>query len=127
MKSAAFSAWKDKAKKLETEGHVLYLALKDPRTPWYARAFIAVVVAYILSPIDLIPDFIPVLGYIDDLLVLPAGIYITLKMIPRDVLEECREKAVSSTITGRSGWIAAAIIVIVWLLVIYLVVRAIWL
>jgi uncharacterized membrane protein YkvA (DUF1232 family) len=127
MKFAALGAWKDKARKLETEVYVLYLAVKDPRTPWYARAFVAVIVAYILSPVDLIPDFIPVLGYLDDLLILPAGIYLTLKMVPRDVMEEHRMKAVKLPIAGRSRWIAAAIIVIVWLLVIYLVVMAIWL
>jgi uncharacterized membrane protein YkvA (DUF1232 family) len=89
----------------------------------YAKIFVAIVVAYALSPIDLIPDFIPVLGYIDDLIIIPAGIYISLKMIPREVLDECREKAQSTFFDSKTKWAAALIIILIWLLATYLVVR----
>ena len=117
---------KQKAKSLKTEIYVLYLAYKDPRVPWYAKAFMLVVVAYFLSPIDLIPDFIPVLGYVDDLIIVPAGIFLALKMIPRDVMEECRGKARSEPIAGKAKWIATLVIISVWLLVLYFLVRFIW-
>ena len=103
--------------------HALYLALGDRRVPWYAKAFLAVVVAYALSPIDLIPDFIPVLGYLDDLVLIPAGIYLALRMIPGDVLAECRQRAGSEPIAGKSRWAAAAVIILIWLTALYLVLR----
>ena len=101
------------------------MAYKDPRVHWYAKVFIAAIVAYALSPIDLIPDFIPVLGYLDDLIIIPAGISLSLKMIPKEVLEECREKAKSETISSKSKWIVAFIIVLIWLLTAYLVLNII--
>ena len=85
--------WKERAKKLKTEIQALLIAYRDPRTPWTARACVWLVVAYALSPIDLIPDFIPVLGYLDDLLLLPLGIGLALRLIPADVMEEARKKA----------------------------------
>ena len=85
--------WRQQARKLKLETYALYLAYRDPRVPWYAKVFTLLVVAYALSPIDLIPDFIPVLGYLDDLLLVPLSIYIALKMIPGRVMQECREKA----------------------------------
>jgi len=115
--------WKEKARQLKTEVYVLYLALRDPRTTWYAKALVAVIIAYALSPIDLIPDFIPVLGYLDDLILIPAGIYLALKMIPGEVLEEYRQKARSESISSKSRWVAAAFIILVWLLVIFLIIR----
>jgi len=78
---------------LKKETHALYLASRHPRTPWYAKAFIAAVVAYAVSPIDLIPDFIPVLGYLDDLVLVPLGIAVALRMIPPPVMAECRVRA----------------------------------
>src|SRR5918999_619753 len=81
------------AARLKRELFALHLAARDPRTPWYAKVLVAGVVAYALSPIDLIPDPIPILGYLDDLLLLPLGIYLALKMIPEPVLAECRQKA----------------------------------
>ncbi len=114
---------KEKAKQLKTDTYALYLAYKDPRVPLYAKIFVAIVVAYALSPIDLIPDFIPVLGYIDDLIIIPAGIYLSLKMIPCEVLEECREKAQSTSIDNKTKWAAALIIILIWLLAVYLVFR----
>ena len=114
---------KEKAVQLQTDTYALYLAYKDPRVPWYAKIFVAIVVAYALSPIDLIPDFIPVLGYLDDLIIIPAGMYLSLKMIPREVLEECRGKAQSAVIDDKTKWFAAFIIVLVWFIVAYLIFR----
>ena len=114
---------REKVRQLKTDTYALYLAYKDPRVPWYAKVFVAIVVAYALSPIDLIPDFIPVLGYLDDFIIIPAGFYLSLKMIPREVLEECREKAQSTPINDKTKWFAALIIVLIWLLAAYLIFR----
>ncbi len=120
-------SWKTKAKQLRNEIVALYLASKHPRTPWYAKVLAALVLSYALSPIDLIPDFIPVVGYLDDFIIVPAGIALLIKIIPRDVLEECRAKAQSNLLTGRSkNWIAAIIIVLIWLLAIYVILSLIW-
>jgi uncharacterized membrane protein YkvA (DUF1232 family) len=85
--------WKQRAKQLKIEIYAIYLAYKDPRVPWYARIFAACVVGYAFSPIDLIPDPIPVLGYLDDLILIPLGVVLALKMIPEEVLAECRERS----------------------------------
>ncbi len=108
--------WKEKAKALKQEVHAIYLCCKDPRTPWYAKAFAGCIVAYALSPIDLIPDFIPVLGYVDELILLPLGIAAVRKMIPTVVLDECRLKAKEASIQGRGkGWMVAGAIIAVWI------------
>lgn len=106
--------WKKRARDLKQEIHALGLACKDPRTPRAAKLLALCVVAYALSPIDLIPDFIPVLGYLDDLILVPFGIYLVVKMIPDEVMTECREKARAATIDNRRGWIAAAVIAAIW-------------
>ena len=85
--------WQTAARALKRELYALYLASRDPRTPWYAKAAIAGVLAYALSPIDLIPDFIPVLGYLDDLVLLPAGVWVALRLIPPAVMAESRARA----------------------------------
>src|ERR671933_1645183 len=82
-----------RARLLKRDTYALYLAARDPRTPWYAKVLAAVVVAYALSPLDLIPDFIPVLGYLDDLLIVPAGIALAVKLVPAPVMAECRAQA----------------------------------
>ena len=103
------------AGRLEAELYALYLAYRDPRVPRHARVFAACVVGYAFSPIDLIPDPIPVLGYLDDLVLIPLGIALAIKMIPDPVLAECREKA-SRTIKERpTNRVAAVAIVAVWL------------
>jgi uncharacterized membrane protein YkvA (DUF1232 family) len=117
---------KEKAKQLKNETYALYLASKDKRVPWYAKAFVIVIVGYALSPIDLIPDFIPVLGFLDDLILVPAGIYIALKMIPHDVMYECREKAKQELGKGKTNWVAAAIIIIIWAMILALVIWVVW-
>ena len=100
---------------LKRETLTLYFAARDPRTPWYAKIVAAGVVAYALSPIDLIPDFIPVLGYLDDLIIVPAGIALVLQMVPAHVLVDCRERArqQSERPTSRIG---AAVMIAIWLL-----------
>jgi uncharacterized membrane protein YkvA (DUF1232 family) len=109
--------WKERARELKREIYALYLAYKDPRVPWYARLFVACVVGYAFSPIDLIPDPIPVLGYLDDLVLIPLGIALARKMIPPDVLAECREKAQTRLAEGKpTNWAAAGVIIAIWLL-----------
>src|SRR3989442_3322530 len=105
--------WKEDANRLKTEVVALYLASKDPRTPWYAKLLLALVIGYALSPIDLIPDFIPVLGYVDDFIIVPAGLSAVRKMVPPEVLRECRERASGGrAVTTREKWIGAAIVVL---------------
>ena len=108
--------WKDSARKLKRETYALYLAARHPRTPWYAKLFILCVAGYALSPIDLIPDFIPVLGYLDDLLIVPLGVGLALRMLPPDVLAECRREANARMPSERpKSWAAAAVIIVIWL------------
>ncbi len=119
-------SWKIRAKRLKSEVYALYLASRDPRTPWYAKVFAAFVIGYALSPIDLIPDFIPVVGYLDDLIIVPAGIVLLLKMIPKEVMDDCRAKAQAQPASKKRNWIAAAVIVMIWLLAIYITLRLLW-
>jgi uncharacterized membrane protein YkvA (DUF1232 family) len=107
---------KQKALSLKSEAYVLYLASKDKRVPWYAKALAAVVIAYLLSPIDLIPDFIPVIGYLDDIILVPAGIALTIRWIPAEALEEFRQRARKDLSSVKGRWIAAGIIGAIWLL-----------
>src|SRR5690349_11049772 len=108
---------KKRARRLKAELYALYLAYRDPRAPWYARAFAAGIVAYAISPIDLIPDFIPVLGLLDDLILLPLGIVLALRMIPPEVMADCRERAKEISREGRpTNWVAAGVIIGIWLL-----------
>ena len=112
-----FTWLKIKAAELKLEIVALYLAARDPSTPWYAKALVVCVVAYALSPIDLVPDPIPILGYLDDLLLLPLGIYIALKMIPAEVLRDCRLKAASMQEKLPCNLRAALVIIFIWLVV----------
>ena len=115
------TSWKTRAKRLKNEIHALYLAARDPRTPWYAKGLGACVIGYALSPIDLIPDPIPILGYLDDLILLPLGIAAVRKMIPKEVLAECRLKAQETSFQRKhKNWIAAAVIIVLW------IIAAIW-
>jgi uncharacterized membrane protein YkvA (DUF1232 family) len=110
--------WKQRARHLKTETYAIYLAYKDSRVPWYAKILIAFVVAHTFSPIDLIPDFIPVLGYLDDLIIAPLGIALAIRMIPGDVIAECREAAQEAMGQDRpTTWTAAVVIIAIWLLV----------
>lgn len=111
----AFEGWKATARMLKQEVYALYLASKDRRIPWYARVVAAAVVAYAFSPIDLIPDPIPVLGYLDDLILIPLGIALVIKLIPAEVLQDCREKAALTMKAGKpKNWVAGGIIILIW-------------
>lgn len=113
----ALDKWKRRVRQLKVEVYALYLAYKDPRVPLYARLFAACVVAYAFSPIDLIPDFIPVLGYLDDLILIPLGVIAARRMIPEVVLAECRQRAEATMAQGKPvNWVAAGVIIAVWLL-----------
>jgi uncharacterized membrane protein YkvA (DUF1232 family) len=112
------SRLKSQAERLQAEVYALYLAARDPRTPWYAKALVLLIVAYAVSPIDLIPDFVPVLGYLDDLLIIPAGIVLALALIPVEVMADARAKAASAQPGTRIGLVGAAVIVVLWILAI---------
>ncbi|MGG1364973.1 YkvA family protein [Priestia megaterium] len=106
------------AEKLKKQLFILYLAYKDERVSWYTKVFTACVVAYAFSPIDLIPDFIPVLGYIDDIIIVPLGIMLALKMLPISVIEDCTIKAEELIQNEKpQNWVAGSIIIVVWLLI----------
>jgi uncharacterized membrane protein YkvA (DUF1232 family) len=123
-KNERLERWKRRARELKQEVHALALACKDPRVPWYAKLLAACIVAYALSPIDLIPDFIPVLGYLDDLILVPLGIYFVLKMIPAEVMAEYREQTKAFADQKRpTNWLAAAVIVATWIVLALLVLR----
>jgi uncharacterized membrane protein YkvA (DUF1232 family) len=107
-------AWKKWATSLRKNTYALYLASKDPRVPALAKIIIGMVVAYALSPIDLIPDFIPVLGYVDDLVLLPLGIWLAIRLIPESVWRECKALAVKQTLDMPRNYQAAIVVVIIW-------------
>lgn len=117
-----------RARRLKAEVFALYLAYRDPRVPWYAKGVIACVVAYALSPIDLIPDFVPVLGYLDDLIIVPFGISMALRLMPNDVMTEYRVKAESllAEKPKKNNWIVGGLIIALWLGAAYLIIRAFW-
>ena len=103
---------------LKNEVYAIYIAARDPRTPWYAKAVIFFVVAHTFSPIDLIPDFIPVLGYLDDLIITPIGIWLAVRLIPPEVLDEARATASAQGVDRRLQIIGAGIILLIWILAI---------
>lgn len=109
--------WKESVRKLKAETYALYLAYKHPQTPWYAKVFTGLVVAYALSPIDLVPDFIPILGYLDDLILVPLGIVFALKLIPTQVMTECRTQAqIALQQEGKPVfWFAPVVIIAIWI------------
>lgn len=115
------------ARRIKRDGLTLWFARRHPGTPWQAKALAVVVVAYALSPIDLVPDFIPVLGYLDDVLLLPGLIWLTVRLLPADVLAQCREQADAWLAASRSRprslggavaivvlWLALAALVLMW-------------
>ncbi|MGY4311064.1 YkvA family protein [Bradyrhizobium quebecense] len=111
IKLSSIKAW---ARNLKRDSVALYLASRDPRVPWYAKALAVAIAAYALSPIDLIPDFIPVIGYLDDLILLPLGIWLAISLVPDEVMAECRANAsaVLQRPTSRAGMIA---IIVLWI------------
>jgi uncharacterized membrane protein YkvA (DUF1232 family) len=107
---------KQRARHLGAETFALYLAARDPRTPWYAKLLVACIVAYAFSPIDLVPDFVPVLGYLDDLILIPMGIALAIKLVPHSVLAECRARAQERIQNGKPvSRVAGAVIIVIWL------------
>lgn len=115
--------WQQRVQQLKRETYALYLAYRDPRLPWYARLWVAIVVGYALSPIDLIPDFIPVLGYLDDLVLIPLGLMIAVKLIPAPVLAECRVRAQEELLAKKpTSEIAAVAIISAWLLLAFFII-----
>lgn len=119
--------WKNRVRELKIQVYALYLAYRDPRVPWYAKIFAALVVGYAFSPIDLIPDFIPILGYLDDLVIVPFGIALALRMIPSQVLAECQAQAREVMVQGKPvNRGAALVIILIWLLmaVLFLILAA---
>ena len=115
--------WKQQARQLTAQTYALYLAYRHLKTPWYAKVFAALIVGYVFSPIDPIPDFIPGVGLLDEMVVVPIGVLLAAKMIPPDVFEECREKA-REVAEGEKPMsrIAAVVIVAVWLMCVALAV-----
>jgi uncharacterized membrane protein YkvA (DUF1232 family) len=107
---------KQRAHQLEAETFALYLAARDPRTPWYVKLLVAGIAAYAFSPIDLIPDFVPVLGYLDDLILIPLGIALAIKLVPHQVLADCRARAQKTIRNGKPvSLVASTLIVLIWL------------
>lgn len=107
-----------RARALKREVLAVYMAARDPRTPWYAKVLILLIVAYALSPVDLIPDFVPILGYLDDLIIVPGGIWLALHLIPPEVMEEARVTAATQSIDPRLRLIGTVMIVLIWILAI---------
>lgn len=112
--------------RLKIELVALYLARQDPRVPRRARVLTLLIIGYLISPLDLIPDFIPVLGYVDDFIIVPAGLSLARRMIPKEVLDEYRQKAKDQGIGGRTKWIGAIPIIAIWLLTIYILLKFIF-
>jgi uncharacterized membrane protein YkvA (DUF1232 family) len=107
---------KQQANRAKIEVYAIFLAYRDPRVPWYARALAACVAGYAFSPIDLIPDFIPLLGYLDDLILVPLGVWLVIKLIPKDVMAECRVKAQENITAGKPVLKAGAWLLALWLI-----------
>lgn len=111
-----FAKIKQQARHLKSEIFALYFAARDYRTPWYAKLLVAVIVAYAFSPIDLIPDFLPIIGYLDDLVLIPLGIAVAIKLIPCSVLDDCRVRALEAINNEKPiSWFAGFVIVLIWL------------
>ena len=106
--------WTETARYLKREVYALYFAVRDPRVPWYAKVIAGAIVAYTFSPIDPIPDFIPILGYLDELIVIPLGVLLVRRLIPDPVLADCRARAATLSEKPQS-WVGAAFVVGIWL------------
>ena len=117
----SLEVWRQRARRLKRETYALYLVARDPRVPWYTKALALAIVGYALSPLDLIPDFVPIIGYLDDLILVPLGIALVLRLTPRAVLADCRTQAQQELESGRlarsvPARIATIVIVLGWLL-----------
>ena len=119
---------KERAKKLKTDIPAVFIAMKKKETPVIAKIIAGITVIYALSPIDFIPDFIPVIGLLDDVILLPGLIAIVIKLIPAEVFEECRKEATGLWTNGKpKKWYYALPIIFIWLLITFIIVKIIWL
>jgi uncharacterized membrane protein YkvA (DUF1232 family) len=116
---------KIRAKNLKTEITAIYYAYQNPKTKLLPKILILITIGYALSPIDLIPDFIPVLGYLDDLLVVPVLISLTLKIMPKEIMDESREKARKEPLTLRKNWFFAILFILIWVILLFVFINAI--
>ncbi|AKD03369.1 DUF1232 domain-containing protein [Pontibacter korlensis] len=116
--------WKALVRQLKEDIYTLYLASQDPEMPFAAKVMVLITVAYVFSPIDFIPDFIPIIGYLDDLLLLPLGLWLSIKLIPAPLLHYYRQKAKQQMHQCKPNYVMAAVIVILWLLIGYWVYQA---
>jgi len=124
MSSEFFGKLRQKAKELKVDLLALWFACRDPRTPWYAKLWTSLVVGYAFSPIDLIPDFIPVLGYLDDIILLPMGIFVAIRLIPDEVLLTSRAKArewFEQRKAKPKNWLAAILVILLWIMLLFFV------
>jgi uncharacterized membrane protein YkvA (DUF1232 family) len=118
---AILTPLRERARHLKAETFALYLAARHTATPWYAKLMVAAIVAYALSPIDLIPDFVPILGYLDDLVLIPLGVTLAIRMIPPTVMSECRARAQEVIANGKPvSRVAGTVIVLIWLTLVVL-------
>ena len=118
---------KERAQRLKSDIPAVFIALKDKETPWYAKLLATITVGYALSPIDLVPDFIPVLGYLDDIIVLPALVSLTIRLIPEKIWEKSRQQSENMWTDGKpKRWYYAIPIVVIWLVIIWLIIKWIW-
>ena len=118
--------WKNKAKQLKKDIPLVFMAIGKKQTPWYAKVLAGITVGYALSPIDLVPDFIPVLGYLDDIIILPVLIALTIKMIPTEIIEQCRVESEGLWENGKpKKWYYAIPIILLWGIIIAFIIKAI--
>ncbi len=111
---------KEKINNLKTDVHALFLASREPAVPWYAKALMVLLIGYVVCPIDPIPEFIPVLGELDELVVVPLGMALVVRMIPREVMESCRKRAREEPVDTKTKWVVAAAILVLWAFMAYL-------
>lgn len=117
--SEAIQTFKRRMQKIKEDIFIIAEACRHPETPFFAKLFAIIVVAYAFSPIDLIPDFIPILGFLDDLILIPLGIAILLKILPDQVIQDSREKVAAAGKVKQKNWIAGSVILLLWALLLY--------
>lgn len=125
-KNTSFWKFRQWSHLLKREGLTLYFAFRHPLTPWYAKIFTAVIVGYLLSPVDLIPDFIPVIGLLDEIVLIPIAVTLALRLLPAPILAECRLRAAATSQKLPRLWLAGLVIILIWLAAIILLVRKIF-
>ena len=116
------SQLKARARELKREAYAIYIAARDPRTPWYVKALVFFVVAHTFSPIDLIPDFIPVFGYLDDLIITPGGLWLAVRLIPPEVMASARAIAATRSMDRSIGKVGAALIILTWIIAVAVII-----